>query len=520
MLNYMPQEITQSIIMVELTVIVIFVLYLVLLAGVGVFFYLKGMENVQDYFLAGKGAPWYLVGASFYATAIGGAGSIGLTSATFGEQSISAFWSYGVTMFSAFLVALLLGHKLPKTTNITLPEMLEDRYDEKTRLVAVPFYLLRYFTTLGVQWFGAGAIVSYLAGGALTVEQAALFSAIIITIYTVLGGMSAVMWTDLIQASILFVGLWLLAILAINDFGGLSAMTTQVSAQAPQAFDLFALDKTLMAGYIVTLLPTLLVRQGYLQRIMSARSSRDGFVGTMMGGIIGVVYISVPLIIGVIAITRYPAIENADLIIPRLAADVLPPVAAGLVLAALAASVMSTADSFLLAGASNITEDIYIRYINPEATNERQTRVSRIATVFLAASGFGLGLLIPGLVDLIVFGVLALTGGVLVPWLAAFYWPRGTSDAAFWSLTVGGGSTVIWWVAGFLQDTLEFMGVHPVFIGLPLSIILYFGISYLQEPEYEQALFAAEKHDLDNLEIQARQALQDQEPDISARTDD
>jgi SSS family transporter len=491
-----------------------------MLVGVGVFFYLRGMEDAQDYFLAGKGAGWYLVGASFYATAIGGAGSIGLTSATFGDQSISAFWSYGVTMFSAFLVALLLGHKLPKTQNITLPEMLEDRYDEKTRIMAVPFYLLRYFTTLGVQWFGAGAIVSYLAGGALSVEQAALFSAIIITLYTVLGGMSAVMWTDLIQATVLFFGLWILAIFAINDFGGVSAMTSQVSAQAPQAFDLFALDKTLMAGYIVTLLPTLLVRQGYLQRIMSARSSRDGFIGTMMGGVIGVVYISIPLLLGVIAITRYPNIQNADLIIPQLAADTLPAVLAGLVLAALAASVMSTADSFLLAGASNITEDIYIRYLNPDATDRRQTIVSRIATVFLAFSGFGLGLLIPSLVDLIVFGVLALTGGVLVPWLAAFYWPRGTADAAFWSLAVGGISTVLWWIAGFLQNTLEFMGIHPVFIGLPLSIILYFGISYSQEPEYERALEAAKKHDIDSLEAQSRQALQDQGRSDPAQTDD
>ncbi|WP_458190075.1 sodium:solute symporter family protein [Haladaptatus sp. NG-WS-4] len=498
----------------------IVLMYVIGMLGVGYFFHRKGMKDLKDYFLAGKGAPWYLVALSFFATAIGAGGTIGLSESTFTAQSITAFWSYGIALASFFVVAILLGHKLPSTNNITIPSMLEDRYDEKTRIAAVPFYLLRFISTLGAQWLAAGTIISFLLGDIITVTQAAILGALIITAYTVMGGMSAVMWTDFIQGIILFVGLWILTVMAIFEFGGFSAMTTEVTSVAPQAFDLFAMEWTLIAGYIVTLVPTMLVRQGYLQRIMSARSDRDGFVGTTLNGIIGFAYIPIPLLIGAMGLVMYSNINNPKLIMPQMAMDILPAWLAGLILAALAAAVMSSGDSFLLSGSSNIVDDIYLRYLNPTASNEQQQKVSRITVIGLMVFSLVLALIVPGIIDLIVFGAVALTGGVLVPWLAVFYWPRGTSDAAFWSLVVGAGMTVAWWWAGYFADTAEFMGLHPVFVGLPLSIILFFAISLAQEPEYEKVLETARKHNLESLEKRTRNAMDEHRGEPGTVADD
>lgn len=506
--------------MVRQTITAIVAVYIVGMLAVGYFFHQKGMDDLEDYFLAGKGAPWFLIALSFFATAIGAGGTIGLSASTFEGQSITAFWSYGIALASFFIVAVLLGHKLPGTTNITIPSMLEDRYDEKTRAAAVPFYLLRFVSTLGAQWLAAGTIISFLFGDMVTIEQAAIVGALIITAYTVLGGMSAVMWTDFIQGVILFVGLWLLTIMGISEFGGWSAMTSEVTATAPQAFDLFAMEWTLVAGYVVTLVPTMLVRQGYLQRIMSARSGRDGFVGTLLNGFIGFAFIPVPLLIGAMGIVMYSGIDDPQLIMPQMAMDILPTWLAGVVLAALAAAIMSSGDSFLLSGSSNIVDDIYLRYLNPDASNEKQQRISRITVVGLMVLSLALALVVPGIIDLIVFGAVALTGGVLVPWLAAFYWPRGTSDAAFWSLAVGAGLTVAWWWAGYFADTSEFMGLHPVFVGLPLSILLFFGISLAQEPEYERVLETARKHNLEDLEERTLKAMDDRPEEVGGVADD
>lgn len=497
--------------MVEAIIGSIVVGYVILMIGIGVYFHKKGMEDLSDYFLAGKGAAWYLVALSFFATAIGAGGTIGLSASTFDDQSITAFWSYGVALASFFVVAALLGHKLPRTTNITIPSMLEDRYDEKTRAAAVPFYLLRFISTLGAQWLAAGTIIAFLLGDLITLTQAAILGAIIITAYTVLGGMSAVMWTDFIQGTILFIGLWILAIAGILQFGGWSAMTAEVTSVAPQAFDLFAMEWTLIAGYIVTLVPTMLVRQGYLQRIMSARSPRDGFIGTTLNGVIGFIYIPVPLLIGAIGLVMYSNIGDSQLIMPRMAVDILPTWLAGVLLAALAAAIMSSGDSFMLSGASNIVDDIYLRYLNPEADQQTQQIASRVAVIGLMIFSLALALVVPGIIDLIVFGALALTGGVLVPWLAAFYWPRGTADGAFWSLLFGAGLTVAWWWAGYFANTEEFLGLHPVFVGLPISIILFFGISYIQEPNYEKVIETAQKHNLEDLEQKARRAMEERQ---------
>lgn len=494
--------------MVQAVIGGIVLVYIIGMLGIGYFFHRKGVADLEDFFLAGKGAGWYLVAMSFFATAIGAGGTIGLTASTFDEQSITAFWSYGITMASFFVVALLLGHKLPSTVNITIPSMLEDRYDEKTRAIAVPFYLLRFISTLGAQWLAAGVVIGFIVGDLLTVTQAAIIGAVIITAYTVLGGMSAVMWTDFIQGSILFVGLWILAIVGILEFGGWSTMTSEVTSVAPQAFDLFAMEWTLIAGYVLTLVPTMLVRQGYLQRIMSARSNRDGFIGTALNGFIGFAYIPVPLLIGAMGLVLYSNIGDAQLIMPQMMLDLLPTWVAGLLLAALAAAIMSSGDSFLLSGSSNIVDDIYIRYLNPDASQKQQQRISRLTVIGLMVFSLALALVVPGIIDLIVFGAVALTGGVLVPWLAVFYWPRGTSDAAFWSLGVGAGLTVAWWWAGYFANTAEFLGLHPVFIGLPISIILFFGISFLQEPEYEQVLETARKHNLESLEERTLNAME------------
>ena len=95
--------------MVQMVILATVVVYLLGMLAVGFYFQQKGMEDITDFFLAGKGAPWYLVALSFFATAIGAGGTIGLVAGTFESESITEFWSYGITLASSFVVAFLLG---------------------------------------------------------------------------------------------------------------------------------------------------------------------------------------------------------------------------------------------------------------------------------------------------------------------------------------------------------------------------------------------------------------------------
>lgn len=506
-MDHLPLQVPQSI---QGPILGIIVAYIIGMALIGYYFHRRGMENIQDFFLAGKGAPWYLVALSFFATAIGAGGTIGLTGDTYVEESITVFWSYGIIVVGYFITAFLLGHKLPTTTGITIPEMLEDRYNEQTRVIAVPFYILRLTSALAAQWIAGGVIISFILGDIVTVQQGILIGAIIVALYTGFGGMFAVLWTDAIQAAIIFVGLWILTIVGIQDLGGWSATVSQVSVASPQAFDIFATEWTLIAGFVVTLLPTILVRQQYLQRIMAARSPRDGFIGVFLNGVIASIFIVVPLLLGVMGLVMYRGgFDNPDHLLPTMILDLLPTWLAGFLMAGLIAAIMSSGDSALLSGSSNITQDIYLRYIEPDAGQRKEQWASRVSVVLLMVISVFLTTVVPGIIDLLVFGALALTAGVLVPWLGVFFWPRATADAAFWSIALGSSTAIIWWWIGYFAGTEEYLGLHPVFIGLPLSIIIFISVSYLQDPEYEKVINTAQKHNLDDLEEKTRKAMKE-----------
>jgi Na+/proline symporter len=323
-----------------------------------------------------------------------------------------------------------------------------------------------------------------------------VIGAIFVTAYTLLGGMSAVMWTDLVQGIVLFLGLWLLAVLAIPNFGGWESITQQAAAVSPTAMDPLAISPIALVGLTIQFLPYTFVAQDFLQRIMAARSSRDGIIGTILTGLFTTALVVVPVFAGVLGLIRYPDISNPKYIIPQLATDVLPAWAAGLLFAALAAAIMSTGDSLLLSVSSNVVDDFYLEYVDPEADPSTQQQVSRVIVVAIALLSLGMAFLLPRILDLLILATIGITAGAVVPWLAVFYWPRGTANAAFWSMLIAGFAAMIWGLVGFLNGTTTFMGLPPMFVGFPLSILLFVGISYYEDPEYEQALQAARDHNL------------------------
>lgn len=485
--------------MVGATILGITGVYLLGMIGVGYYFYQKGEDGVTEYFLAGKRAPWYLVAASFFATGMGAGATIGLAESVYQQGTIAAAWKYGGTyaVVGILLLVVLLAGKLPNTTGVTIPGILGDRYDSKTRNLTTLFIVLMFLGTLGAQWLAIGTIISFFLPNMLTVLQAAVIGAIIVTLYTLLGGMSAVMWTDLVQGVILFVGLWLLAALAIPKLGGWGTISREATAISPQALDPLAISTVALVGLTIQFLPYTFVAQDFLQRIMAARSSRDGVIGTILTGVFATALVVVPVLAGVFGLIQYPDISNPKYIIPQLATDILPVWAAGILLAALAAAVMSTGDSLLLSLSSNVVDDFYLQYVDPDADAQAQQRVSRMVVAVIAVLSLGMAFLLPQILDLLILATIAITAGAVVPWLAVFYWPRATANGAFWSMLVAGFAAVIWGILGFINGTTTYMGFPPMFVGLPLSLMLFVGISLYEDPEYESVREAAEAHNLD-----------------------
>jgi SSS family solute:Na+ symporter len=165
-----------------------------------------------------------------------------------------------------------------------------------------------------------------------------------------------------------------------------------------------------------------------------------------------------------------PEIEDAEFATPMILMQLLPAGISGIVIAAYIAAVMSTADSCLIGPVAIFTNDIYHKYIRPEADGAALVRVARMATIVFGLLAIGIAYLIPNVLELILYAYTFGAAGIFFPVLGLLFWRRTTAKGAFWSMLSGGTSAVIWAIAG---EPLGFSASYTGWIiGLPVLIIV------------------------------------------------
>jgi SSS family solute:Na+ symporter len=195
------------------------------------------------------------------------------------------------------------------------------------------------------------------------------------------------------------------------------------------------------------------------------------------------VYVFVPLL-GIAGHYLFPHISGEE-VFPRLVTSEFPLPLGVLLFAALASALMSSAGGTTLSAASNLTQDIYVRLISPQATPARQVFVARLSIIGLIGLSYLLVWAIPSILNLLLFGFYGVVGGVLVPWLCALYWPRVTTKAANTSMIVGGGVSIALYL--YEQEAGQpLAGIQPVFAGLALGLLITIGGSLLDKPERDK----------------------------------
>jgi Na+/proline symporter len=230
--------------------------------------------------------------------------------------------------------------------------------------------------------------------------------------------------------------------------------------------------------------PTALALQAYFQRLLGARSARDGRTGVLVAAALMVpVYIFVPML-GIAAHYLFHGISAAS-VFPQLMISEFPTPVGVLLYAAITSALMSSAGGTTLSAASNVTQDVYVRLIKPDAGKERQVLVARLSVVGLIVLSYLLLCAIPSVLSLLLFGFYGVVGGVLIPWLAALYWPRVTTRAANASMIISGVISI----ALYFYDQEAghpLFGIQPIFVGLVLALVITIGGSLLDKPEREK----------------------------------
>lgn len=445
----------------------IFVAYVVTLITIG---YLVSRErsghekNTSDYFLAGKGLPWWAVGASLIAANISAEQIIGMSGSGYaiGLAIASYEWMAAITLI---LVGKYFLPVFVKKGIYTMPQFLEQRYDSRVKIVLAIFWLGVYvFVNLtSVLWLGSLAI-NAIAG--VDLFYGLLFLGLFSAAYSLYGGLKAVALTDIIQVVLLVIGGLVLSYLALSLIGeqiggGLLAGFSELTRAAPEKFNMIlAKDNphymslpglsVLLGGMWVVNFAYWGFNQYIIQRALGARSIEEGQKGIAFAAYLKLLMPVIVVLPGIAATVLLPQLERPDQAYPNLM-NLMPAGFKGLIFAALVAAIVSSLASMTNSISTIFTMDIYSRY-QPRRSEKHYVRVGRIVALSSLILGMICAQPLLGQFDQAFQYIQEFTGfftpGITVLFLLGVFWPLATANSA---LVAAIGSAVLsamfwrWW---------------------------------------------------------------------------
>ncbi|WP_318342942.1 sodium:solute symporter [Flagellimonas baculiformis] len=365
--------------------------YFVVLLGIAVWVIRKKKESTEDYFLAGRNVGWFVVGASIFASNIGSEHVVGLAGAGAGNRLPMLIYE-----IQAWVVLILGWVFLPfyaRAGVFTMPEFLEKRFDARSRWILSVFSIVAYvLTKISVTIYAGGIVVSALLG--IDFWTGAIATVVLTGVYTVLGGMRAVVYTETLQAIILVVGAAALTFIGLDHVGGWQSMKETVT---PEYLNMWrsASDPdfpwpSLLIASTITGIWYWCTDQYIVQRALTAKNIKEGRRGTIFGALLKLMPVFLFLIPGVIALTLKMRGEldwdSPDEAFPVLMSNLLPSGLRGLVAAGLLAALMSSLASVFNSCSTLFTVDIY-KKLRPNTPEKKLVRTGQIATVIVVIIG-------------------------------------------------------------------------------------------------------------------------------------
>ncbi len=360
----------------------------------------RGVYGTQDYFLASRNLPWYLIGASLFAAGIGSEHLVGLAGSGFaGGVPVAHFEN-----LAAFILLLLGWVFVPiylKTGVFTMPEFLQKRYSSSSRTYLTIVTLISYVLTKISVIILAGGIIFEVLG--IPFWQGAFILVLATGAYTVAGGMKAIVYAEAAQLFVLLAGSFLVTLFGLKYLGGWDAMITTVKSTNPEYFsfwrDMHHPDfpwTGILLGAPILAIWYWCTDQFIVQRVLSARGVDDARKGTIAAGFLKQLPLFIFVLPGIVAFALYQqgilsmpvagAGVDSNYALPMLIKTVLPIGVRGVVIAGLFAALMSSLSATFNASSTLFTLDIYKRF-RKHTTEKELVRVGRIATALIVVLG-------------------------------------------------------------------------------------------------------------------------------------
>src|SRR5689334_21527468 len=368
--------------------LVIIGIYFAIVFGIGMYFARKERTS-EDYFLAGRDVGWFFIGASLFVSNISTEHFIGLSG-----TGASSGLAVGHFEWLACLILLILGWVFVpfylRSNVFTMPEFLERRFNRQCAVYLGAISIIAYiFTKISRPLYAASVVLERIAGWSLV--KTAIILVIATGIYTIAGGLAAVIYTDTVQTLILITGAVALTVIGLTRVGGLAHLRTMVP---PSYFHMIKpiSDPDFPWTGIFFGAPILGIwywctDQVIVQRVLSARDEGHAKAGTIFAGFLKILPVFMLVLPGIIAFALFPEqVKKPDFAYPTLVLNLLPVGLVGLVMAALLAAVMGAMSSVFNSASTLVTLDFY-KKIRPQASEKQLVNFGRVATGMMVLLG-------------------------------------------------------------------------------------------------------------------------------------
>lgn len=434
------------------------------------------IKTYDDYNVAGRDVSVIPLVLTVMGTAIGGSTVLGFTTSAF-LLGLGRSWE----ILPAYLVVVLMIIVMLKPIRsigtrfkmVTIPDYTAMRYGEGARLPSALAVLLAYCAITGMQYTAIATFLYIISG--LNLTSGILAAWFILTLKTYFGGLKAVIRADIVQGAVQNLGIIILFIVIYIFIGGYRGASELALAEGrPEMTAILNIPFRDLLVFLFTLGGYQLVRQDSWQRIWAAgdmQIAKKGFwISTIFGFLITIAIFSIGTFGSLIGVN----VEDPALAFYAISQAVLPTYGLVIVITALMATIISSADSNLVAGASSVINDI-IKPRLKKKDDSTLVRNSRYAVLATSIISLFLALYIPRLIELWVTGTAMLTSSLLIPVMAALFWQKATKAGGVTAIWGGLAVALLWQLLGHPY------GLHPVYLGLPVSLILLVTVSMKTE---------------------------------------
>jgi SSS family solute:Na+ symporter/sodium/proline symporter len=458
---------------------------------------LGAVKTKADYLVAGRSLPAFVLVFTLLSSWIGSGSLLGGAENAY-KHGFAALWQGGGGWAGLALI-YFIAPRARKFAQFTIPDLLETRYNQTARVLGVIAVLFTYTAITSYQFIGGGDIL-HLIFPQVTAREGQFILAGFVIVFTAIAGMGSVAYMDVVIGLLATVTMIAALPVLVHLAGGWTGVHAVLPAthfqwfgdlSGVQAMELFLPTCLLMLG-----------NQSMYQKFFSAKSEKDATRATL-GWIVGTVVLETVIVaIAVVGSALYRTGEVHERPREILAytaihsfggwsSGKLPAILGALLVGAIFAKVVSTANNYLFSPATNLVNDVFVRYLKPEASNQQVLLVSRLMVVGLGAWALWQSLGTTSVLKKSLYAYTIYSAALTPVILAAFFWRRATAKGAVASIAAGTVVTVGWdWLTPHLPAAIA--ARDAIFPALVASLLCLFAVSLLTERPSEEHLRAFE----------------------------